>query len=638
MTESVQQPPAGETAWVAEFGEIDGVDLWPRARADAKDAESRLRRLRAVDVPPAWRPQFAESRGLRVLFDGMLSNRDELARTLAWERAGLPSEADLVLAAYAAWGEDTWSRIKGYFAVLVWDGIKDQLLCVRDPLGAQPLFFVETSNRLIASPCIHTLRSHPCVATDLNRPGLVDYLARRWTNGDETYFERIRRLLPGHVLRADSCGSRMERYWDPLPADGEIEWVPDDEVQNRFDALLERAVSSAMHGEPAGVFLSGGLDSAMIATLAADQCSRSGIPFPQAFSFVFPPPFDERIVQAGVAQQLGLAHQVLDFDEALPAGSVLASGISLSATLPAPLHNVWAPIYQRLSHAAASAGCRVMLTGEGADEWLGVSPYLAADLLRNADFRNLYHLWRTYARYYPGVRWASLPILLTTYALGPLIDQHPSIARIARSAKRIGRHGARVTATAGSGARLVPEPWIAADPALLAAISDRHEDRHARAESARHDSIYAASVRSRLRGTTQCLRAEESFVFGRRNRLPIRDPFWTTELIEFLIRVRPLSRQRNGVAKALIRNPLEKRFPDLGFGQQQKKVIGLLIRSIAPAETDEALRSLGRHWVLDDLGVIDSKQVLQNIDALQGTKAWRIWDLLNLESWVRAHA
>jgi hypothetical protein len=119
--------------------------------------------------------------------------------------------------------------------------------------------------------------------------------------------------------------------------------------------------------------------------------------------------------------------------------------------------------------------------------------------------------------------------------------------------------------------------------------------------------------------------------------MPIRDPFWNTDLIEFLIRVRPLTRQRNGMPKALIRERLGRRFPGLGFERQQKKLLGNIIQSITQAETERALGALGGDWVLDELGVIDSRQMLRTTDNLTGAKGWRIWDVLNLETWVRAN-
>jgi hypothetical protein len=144
-------------------------------------------------------------------------------------------------------------------------------------------------------------------------------------------------------------------------------------------------------------------------------------------------------------------------------------------------------------------------------------------------------------------------------------------------------------------------------------------------------------LRGQLDAPAPNLRAEEAFVLGRQAGMLIRDPFWNADLIEFMIRVHPSSRQRNGVAKALIRDKLERRFPDLGFEHQQKKVIGSLIQSTTRAEIERALGTFGKNWALDGLGVIDSRNMLRAAGDLTGMKVWRIWDVLNLEAWVRAN-
>jgi asparagine synthetase B (glutamine-hydrolysing) len=637
MSEPFPEHSVVDAAWVAEFSTVKGIDLWPGRNAPVDRVDSGRRHLRVVNNPSTWRPQFAETQALRVLFDGIVHNREEVERRLAIGTGKLTSDADLVLAACSAWGEDAWQRIKGHFAVLLWDRDRDQLLSVRDPLGVQPLFFAEIAGRLILSPCIRTLRSHPDVKSNLNRPALVDYLSRRSVNLDETYFEQIRRVLPGHILRASSDGSTAIRYWDPVPGSGVIDWIPDGEVQEQFDTLLERTVTCGLDDGPAGIFLSGGLDSAAIAMVAADVCSRNGLHAPQLFSFSFPEPYDERIVQRGVATSLGLTQLQLDFDEVVPLGAVLTSGIALSAELPAPLFNIWAPIYLKLSLEAARRGCRVMMTGEGSDEWLGVSPYLAADLLRGGNVRGLYRLWRAYADYYPEVRWASLTDLVTRYGMRPLLERQWPASKLIDALKRSRARHRHLKTAAGSTSWVAPEPWIAPDPALRTEVSTRLLMRSSRDSDGRNESTYVTSLRHQLNAPTPWSRAEETFVLGRQTGMPISDPFWNVDLIEFMIRVHPFARQRNGMPKALIRERLGRRFPGLGFERQQKKLVGNLIQSITRAETKQALGTLGEDWVLDGLGVIDSRQMLRAMDDLTGVKGWRIWDVLNLEAWVRAN-
>src|SRR5262249_28328797 len=151
-----------------------------------------------------------------------------------------PSNADLVAHAYRSWGQDALLRVKGIFALIIWDSTRDLLLCVRDPLGMHPLFYAEAGRTLLFSPSIATLLKHPDVSAELNRARLVDYLARRWVKREETCFTAISRVPPGHVLRVSLDGRHVYRYWDPVPPGRPVEWVHDDEVQERFEALLKQ--------------------------------------------------------------------------------------------------------------------------------------------------------------------------------------------------------------------------------------------------------------------------------------------------------------------------------------------------------------------------------------------------------------
>ena len=179
--------------------------------------------------------------------------------------------------AYGRWGEDAIAHLKGTFALIIADPARDLLLCARDPLGIQPLFYAEVERRLLLSPAIETLLAQPGVSAELNRASLVDRLTRHWPANDETYFTRVRRVPPGHIMRVSGGDRRVYRYWNPVPADGAIEWIPDDEVQERFEALLRQAVARCLGPGTAGIYMSGGLDSSTLAMVAADLASGADV-------------------------------------------------------------------------------------------------------------------------------------------------------------------------------------------------------------------------------------------------------------------------------------------------------------------------------------------------------------------------
>ena len=187
-------------------------------------------------------------------------------------------------------------------------------------------------------------------------------------------------------------------------------------------------------------------------------------------------------------------------------------------------------------------------------------------------------------------------------------------------------------------------PWAAPDPQLHAQVLDRLEAAYARAAAEpRPDSYYLRDTRSRLDSADKWFREEETFLVGQRTGIPIREPFWDPDLIEFLVRVRPRARSRGNRAKALVRGPLARRFPDLDFDRQRKSWLGPALRTVVSTQAGAAGRALGGFSTLVDLGVIDRQQARAFVDdgcaetSRQFLFDWS-WQLLNLEAWARAHA
>ena len=137
---------------------------------------------------------------------------------------------------------------------------------------------------------------------------------------------------------------------------------------------------------PTGIFLSGGFDSISVAAFATDIARRTAQPDPIALSLAFPDPTcNEEVVQRGVAKGLGIDQVLLSFEEALGGRGLIEAATGLIAEWPVPMLNLWNPAYATLAARGRARGCRVILTGNGGDEWLAVSPFLAADLIKSLD-------------------------------------------------------------------------------------------------------------------------------------------------------------------------------------------------------------------------------------------------------------
>lgn len=625
----MRQPARGGSAgWLAAF------------REQGSTPGQTGRGLDLLEAPSEWAPSLTETPSFRIIFDGVLYNQNELREQFAEHLPSQPTGADLVGQAYRRWGEEAIARLKGVFAVIIADRTRDLLVCARDPLGIRPLFYAAVDRSLLLSPCIDTLLGHTAVSNELNRACLVDRLMKRWPANDETYFRQVRRVPPGHILRVSGQDRRVYRYWNPVPADVPMEWIPDDEAQERFDALLGQAVARCVAAGQAGVYMSGGLDSSTLAMVATDLGrALSGAP-PCALSLVFSETdHDEAALQRSLAAELGLSHVQLPYEDAAGPEGTLGAALEMTRSMPAPLAVIWRPALQRLAIEARERGCRVVLAGDGADEWLWENPITAADLLRSLDLAGLYQLCRIYTRSYHFSRRQALRIVLWQYAAQHLFADIGHATAVRLGAHRLGKHHWRSAAVRAASS----PPWVAPDPALRAKVTERLEAAYVRtATGARPTSYYLRDTRSRLESADRWFREEETFLLGQRMGIPVREPFWDPDLIDLLVRVRPHARSADGLAKALVRRPLTRRFPNLGFDKQRKSWVGGAFLSVLETQAGAARQAMGGFPTLVDLGVIDGDQVRVLLDdaladqSRRGRLGWA-WELLNLEAWTRTH-
>ena len=256
------------------LAQVDTTAVLPHgtwiARVDRR--ESRLAATNARD-----RGELLEASlgSVHAVFAGTLYSRSEWAHSVGVSD-GL-SDAELLAHAYVRWGNGLLDRVRGIFALAVWDRDAETLLAARDPLGLYPLFFSDGPDRLVFSNSIDALTRQPDVSSAVNLPSIVDHLRHRWPYTDETFFEKVRRVPAGHALESQRGRLRVWRYWDPLPPDMKIDWVREDEL-GHFDELLEQAVERCRGRRPTGIFLSGGLDSVSIAAVAAGSARTEGGP------------------------------------------------------------------------------------------------------------------------------------------------------------------------------------------------------------------------------------------------------------------------------------------------------------------------------------------------------------------------
>jgi asparagine synthase (glutamine-hydrolysing) len=564
----------------------------------------------------------AAADGCDACFQGTLHNAEELRRMLALAESA--TRAELVLAGYLRWGAEIVSRLRGAFGLLICDRRRNTALCARDPIGIHPVFYAEAHGQVLVSTSIEDLLAQPGVPSSVNRPALADHLCHRWPDREETFFEAVRRIPPGHAMEISGGARRMYRYWQPVRAGEDVDWIRDDELE-RFDGLLDRAVDRCIDG-PAGIWLSGGFDSITVAAVAADLCRRSGRPDPYALSLIFPhPDANEEPIQRGVANALGLPHVVMKFFDAVGDDGMLAPALDMCSSWPAPLLSFWLPAYRQLGIEGRRRGCTTILTGGGGDEWLTVTPIYAADLLLALDLKGIYRLGQSHTRSFAPSRLRVARNLLWRFGARPVLA-----AAVGQAAPRAVRARRRRII-----ARTTPD-WVAPDGALRRALDQRAEIAPLRPPR----DFYMTELRETLDHALVSMQLEEVFENGRRIGAGVLQPFLDADLVDFLFRVPPGLLNRGGYAKGLVRQTVARRFPELGLARKKKVTASGFARPLLAAEGARIWKSMEGAPALVEAGIVDREGVKRCMQGAlaggaQGRYGYRIWDILSLEAWLQ---
>jgi asparagine synthetase B (glutamine-hydrolysing) len=569
-------------------------------------------------------PWPARRGSLHAFFHGRLTNHTDLCRELALPSEGT-SDHDVVLHLYARWSDAGLERLRGVFAAGILDDARQEALIARDQVGCHPLFYshVESGRTLLLATGPRELLRHPAVSEELNRPALADHLCRRWPDREETFFTDVRRVPPGFRLRMSSSAVSAERYWDPVPEDRPVEWITED-VPDVFDRVFNRAVDRCLSFGQAGIFLSGGFDSISIAAVAVDRARQTGRPVPRALSLEFPDPgCNERPTQEVIGRALGMSQRFIRFDDAVGPDRLLTTAMRLNAELGAPVLNAWYPAYLALSLAGHDEGVRTIMTGNGGDEWLGVSPLLSADLIRRGNLVGLARFIRTWQRSYSPERLPLLKGALWTYGLRPIGSM--MLHRLAPGPW----HRSRL----GRAMRRDPT-FVAPDPALRA-----EQRRRLPGEMASPDpplGFYMQDGRTAIDHTLVSWELEEQYHMGRMANVCFQHPYWDADLIDMLYRTPPLHLNAGGRSKGLVRGAMARRFPELGLERRRKVGAATFYRSILASEGPDLVEAARGFPALTALGVIDPAVAKTELAGLFAEKRemYRAWELVNLESWV----
>ena len=617
--------------WIASLSAHRQSDIAGFTRISVDQSNSS--RSLALFCATEDRPDFVVSGNRAIVFEGILYNAEALAA-----RFGVKDRADdhglILLRAYERLGEDFLRELRGIFALVLWDADRETLLVVRDHTGMHPCFYATDGREYLISSSVDTLLRHPRVSPQVNRAALFDYIVDSWPSLRETFYAGINRVPPGSALRVRDADEKVYRYWNPKPVEDASDWIDESEAE-RFEELLVAGVDRFLKRGRAGIFLSGGLDSVSVAAIASDLAAGRGLEAPWALSMAFRnSEADEEQRQKAVAQQLGLPQEVLGFLDEAGAEGFLRPTLDLSSRMSFPLLNMWLARYSHLAELGKQHGCRVILTGTGGDEWLGVSPMLAADLIRGLDFAGLYRLWSMTRRSFQGSRlkqarlWGwrcGLRALLREATISGLQRSSPAMLAAVRRRRLLNS---------------MPS-WLTLDSSLRREVGDRIETNEtSRTREPGPFGAYFAESRLALDHPIVSWELEETFENGRRLGVPFFHPYWDSELVELLWRTPPSTLAWGGRMKGLVRKVVSRRFPTLGFDKQKKVEVKGLFFSILAKEAPAVWRDMGGAKSLARLGLVNPElldaEFFRLLSASSGShaKACKLFNVMNMESWL----
>jgi asparagine synthase (glutamine-hydrolysing) len=339
-------------------------------------------RLSILDLASGQQP-MTDARGeLVISYNGEVFDYLELRRELEARGARFRTHSDteVVLEAYRAWGLDALDRLNGQFAFAIWDRRTRELVVARDRLGVRPLYLCGHGRRvLFASEVKAIFAADPSIPRALDPVGLGETFTFWSVVPPQSVFAGVEELRPGHarVYRAD--GSQIDHaYWRPRYDEtfrGSI-----DDATRALGVALERATALRLlrADVPVGSYLSGGLDSSVVAALAARARRKRLLTFSLRFEDA---EYDETAYQREMVARLASDHH-----------EVVVSRGDIAAAFPTVIRHTERPILRTatvplylLAQLVHASGIKVVLTGEGADEMLA-----GYDLFREARIRRFW--------------------------------------------------------------------------------------------------------------------------------------------------------------------------------------------------------------------------------------------------------
>jgi asparagine synthase (glutamine-hydrolysing) len=577
------------------------------------------RRLSIVDVAAGHQPMTNEDDSLHITYNGEIYNHADYRSQL--EQLGhtyrTHCDTETILHLYEEHGHDCVNYLRGMFAFAIWNDKTQELFIARDRLGVKPLYYAHTDDGcLYFASEIKAIFQTGALKPALNFKVLPDYLANHATSGEETLYEGVKRLLPGHTLLWRDGKLDIRKYWDVSFVKTVDEGRSDEDYIAEWGEMFRTSVMLRLMADvPLGMFLSGGIDSSAIAAVMSGMVDEPIKTFSVAFA-------EREANELEYARMVAQAYKTNHHE-------VVVSPEEFFHALPRLVWHEDEPLAHPSSVALyfvsllASQHVKVVLTGEGSDELLaGYGRYrktilnlsigqryrsfttsMVRDVIRGGittlpASRVRQKLLRSFLSVNPDIE----SIYFDNFAVFPLTMQSDLLTKEAR--ERIG----------------ILDPYVGVRAALMETDADSLLDR-----------LLYADIKTYLH---ELLMKQDQMSMA--TSIESRVPFLDHKLVEFTCSLPERLKLRGGTTKYVLRESMKRVLPEAILSRSKMGFpvpIGTWFRGAHRWVMDEYVlseRALSRGLFNPDLvrSVVKRHQSGENHDE-------RLWALLNFEIWQR---
>jgi asparagine synthase (glutamine-hydrolysing) len=586
------------------------------------------RRLAILDLSPLGRqPMNDPATGNWIVYNGEVYNFREVRAKLEREGVyfGSQSDTEVILKAYARWGERCLHEFRGMFAFAIWDAQRHRLFVARDPMGIKPLYYYHSDRYFMFSSEARTLLGTGLVPRGLDPAGLISYLTFGSLYDPTTLVQGVNALPLGCYLTWEEGQVKQVQYWDLVDPDlaepchhaCDAGAGSRGELETQVAQLLDESVRMQLVSDvPVGVFLSGGIDSSSLVGIL----SRNGVR-PSTFSIVFrEADYSEAAYSRAIAQQFRTDHH-----------EITVSQSDLFAAIAPAIHAMDLPTMDGIntyfvSERTRAAGVKVVLSGLGGDEmFAGYSSFRTVPRMERCA--------RVWGRIPGAVR---SPLANMFAALAPSSDQNRKLTALTRDGGGIVHPYflSRMLFTPAQQNELLPEMKMNS-AALLRAEKPLTESL-GRAQSL--DPVNRVSyLEARCYMLNTLLRDSDSMSMA--HGLEVRVPLIDHQLARCILALPGSWKLDAGMPKPLLVRALRGELPDK-IVHRPKRGFTLpfehWLRDALRPVVEEALGKIGD----GALGGVISQRATHRVweDFLEGRTSWsRPWSLYVLQRWCQQH-